>query len=423
MSLPVFNEDKPLVLVISHVVPWPPAAGNEIRILKMLQEIKANGFGIVMLLNTDYIEEGVREKLHELLGPVHLLNEEFPAEPPGAGAFPGENGCPVCRITGNKSFQWLHSPFDCERKSRAAETKRWLASERMIRAAWNLWLKYKPVAVLAEYIFTSPCLAVIPEGTLRIVDTHDMFSRKKRQVLRYGIDDPLSISKREERLYLSPADLVIAIQSHEAMLLRALDPYADVITVGIDFETVPAGSHGETVPGRILVVGSDNPLNRHGLKEFHAHAWPLIRQEVPQATLCVVGKLAKCLETDDDRVQLNGWVEDLALEYRQAAVVVNPTVAGTGLKIKSVEALCHGKALVSTRNGVEGIGAEGADAPFLVAATWPEVAESVVSLLKSDVLRRQMENRALSHAALHFGTEAVYRPLIRRLKALRTDPH
>src|SRR5439155_25893880 len=108
----------------------------------------------------------------------------------------------------------------------------------------------------------------------------------------------------------------------------------------------------------VQVVGTDNPLNLHGLNQFYRDAWPIIREGRSDAILRVVGKLAHQLRTDDDRVQRVGWVAQLEDEYRRAEIVINPTVAGTGLKIKSVEALCHGKALVGTPNSVEGIESE-----------------------------------------------------------------
>ena len=107
-------------------------------------------------------------------------------------------------------------------------------------------------------------------------------------------------------------------------------------------------------------MGSDNPLNQHGLMNFHQHAWPIVRAGHPDAVLRVVGKLAEHLHTDDPRVQRAGWVADFDQEYRKAAVVINPTQAGTGLKgIKTVEAICRGKAFVGTPNSIDGLETNG----------------------------------------------------------------
>jgi glycosyltransferase involved in cell wall biosynthesis len=272
------------------------------------------------------------------------------------------------------------------------------------------------LAVIAEYIFAAPCLDVVPKGVLKIIDTHDVFSRKQAQVLAYGIEDPLPCSVREERNYLLKSDLVIAIQLNEARLLSGLAGNRDVITIGVDFDVVAEVDDSQMVRGRILVVGSDNPLNQHGLHEFYRHAWPIIRSRHPDAMLRVVGKVADRLRTDDDRVCCIGWVPNLEDEYKRAEVVINPTIAGTGLKVKSVEALCHAKALVCTPNSVEGIESE-LDPPYVVCSEWSSFADAVLRLLGSDNERQKLQQRARTFAGNNFSTESTYAPLARKLRA------
>src|SRR5262245_55406523 len=45
--------NEPTILLISHVVPYPPAAGNESRILRMLAWLRRQRFRLVLLLNHD----------------------------------------------------------------------------------------------------------------------------------------------------------------------------------------------------------------------------------------------------------------------------------------------------------------------------------------------------------------------------------
>ena len=96
------------------------------------------------------------------------------------------------------------------KKLHSDSVKRYLAPDRLIQLTKHLCDTYQPVAVIAEYVFAAPCLDVVPEGILKIIDTIDVFSRKKAEVLSFGIDDPLPCSFREERNYLLKSDLVIA---------------------------------------------------------------------------------------------------------------------------------------------------------------------------------------------------------------------
>ncbi|WP_129127975.1 glycosyltransferase family 4 protein [Geomonas oryzae] len=406
------------ILVISHVLPHPPSAGNEIRILKMLNWLKAAGFSIVLLLNHSQVPDSQRRELERMFHKVHFIGDEYGelAPPPHAGVGSAMSSV-ISRVLGNSSLHERLFGQNRAQKIKSDGVKKYLAADRLIQITRFMCEKYKPCAVLGEYIFTAPCLDVVPYGVLKIIDTHDMFSRKKEQVIAYGIDDPLPCSRREERAYLLKADLVLAIQSNEARLFRELVMERDVITVGIDFDVVQKVDNGAITPGTILAVGSDNPLNQHGLRQFYEHAWPQIRERVPEATLRVVGKLARHLKTDDPRVELAGWVEDLNQEYRRAAVVINPTVAGTGLKIKSVEALCQGKALVATVNSVEGI--DYADKPpYVVCPDWTSFADSVSRLLLTPAERIRLQDAALDYAKSSFHPDNVYAELRQKLQPL-----
>jgi hypothetical protein len=76
-------------------------------------------------------------------------------------------------------------------------------------------------------------------------------------------------------------------------------------------------------------------------------------------------------------------VDDLVQLYRRCRVVINPSVAGTGLKIKTVEALSHLRRVVTWPNGVDGL------SPALAALCrtvqdWYSFSEQLVEILTSD---------------------------------------
>jgi len=68
----------------------------------------------------------------------------------------------------------------------------------------------------------------------------------------------------------------------------------------------------------------------------------------------IVGDVIRSL-TPASSVELTSFVESLAELYQQSHVVVNPARVGTGLKIKTVEALSYAKAVVATQVGGEGL--------------------------------------------------------------------
>jgi len=66
--------------------------------------------------------------------------------------------------------------------------------------------------------------------------------------------------------------------------------------------------------------------------------------------------------------------------YRRASVVINPQQFGTGLSIKSVDALLHGRPLVTTASGARGL-EDGIDVAFRRADSAEAFAEAVIELL------------------------------------------
>lgn len=293
-------------------------------------------------------------------------------------------------------------------------TKKGISSHKLAPLVAKLARKYKPVAVIAEYIFLTDCFALLEPGTLKIIDTIDVFSLKEKQVVEYGIDDPWTCTKEEERAYLLRSDVVLAIQEKEACVLKKVVPEREVLTVGIDFEV--DSSNGNISSDSVVMVGSDNPLNVHGLRAFFDECWPEIKKAHPPATLNVVGKVGSHCKVEDASVNYFLRVDDLSALYRQSRVVINPAIAGTGLKVKSVEALAHGKPLVAWPHGVEGLECSG-EAPYVECESWKEFAAAVIRLLQSEQTAQSLSERARAFARDKFDAETVYAPLRDRLQA------
>ena len=416
------------VLLVTHVVPYPPAAGNEIRILKLISWLRDHGCSVTLLLNVRELPPHVTSALSECVDRLVLL--------PAIYGGPGQKRRPVNTNPLIAGLAWRLAALS-QRVEAAPVVRHIIAARRLrkdktrcepavirvehgvcppalVKRTESLCNELRPQVVIAEYIFLSACLDVAPRGTLKIIDTIDMFSQKQSGVVAHGIKDPLAISPEQERERLLKADLIIAIQAREAKLMARLVPERQVITVGIDFEVIEGSPPEQIVLGRVLVVGSDNPMNLHGLRSFLADAWPVIRAQCPWATLRIVGKVGKAVEEPFERVELAGWVKSLAAEYAAADVVINPTVAGTGLKIKTVEALCHGNAVVAWPNGVDGL-ASADPAAFVVADTWIAFGEAVTKLIHDGPGRARLQEQALKYARDQFDRDRVYAPLAKAL--------
>src|SRR5271166_675383 len=97
--------------------------------------------------------------------------------------------------------------------------------------------------------------------------------------------------------------------------------------------------------------------NVDGVIHFVQDTWPRIAEAHPEAGCKIIGGRAppSLLALAGPRVELTGFVSDLRPHLAAAAVVVVPLRLGGGTRLKIVEAMAMGKAIVSTTLGAEGI--------------------------------------------------------------------
>jgi len=147
------------------------------------------------------------------------------------------------------------------------------------------------------------------------------------------------------------------------------------------------------------------PPNADGIRWFAREVFPRVCQECPQATLTIIGKnppqdFLELAASQPARFTVTGYVPDLVPQLERAALMVVPVRAGSGMRVRILEALARAMPVVTTTIGLEGIDAvPGQD--VMVADTVEDYATAVVSLLRDSELqsrlavngRRLAENR------------------------------
>jgi succinoglycan biosynthesis protein ExoO len=263
-------------------------------------------------------------------------------------------------------------------------------------------------AALADYGFLTPAIphALRPGGKSAVV-MHDLFSSRGAQFQGIGSSDSVaSLTEAEEMRLLGGADAVIAIQAREAAIVASHLPHAKVILA-----PMPATPGEAPAPGQgqdVLFVGTGTAPNVDGMNWFLDEVWPSVRAAVTGARLLVAGGVCDALGTHPGArfgVRLLGRVPDLAPLYRDAAVVVSPLRAGSGLKIKLIEALSHGKAVVATSVTAQGV-EEILGNSVAITDDAQNFAREIVALLGNPALRRERGEAALAVARSHFSPEA-----------------
>lgn len=378
--------EGPVAAVITHVPFMPVRQGNHVVIAQLLSWLRAQGYLVflVMQIPPRFLLEH-QAAYQAVADRIFIVNPEI--QTPGTVPL---NNADLTHIT---TKHCLHD----------------IASRHDLRLA------------VAEYVHLASALNDLPSSVLTLVQTHDVLHRLQQFKARgLVIDQPFrNCTAQAEKSLLRCAQVVIAIQDHERSLFSALVPDLPVITVGVSRDCFgeplpPSPEHSRSV----FIAASNNPFNVEGLEKFIEHCWPAVRSQVPDARLRLAGKISQTEKFNVPGVECLGLIDNLDAEYRNAAVCINPVTMGTGLKIKSVETLARGRALVSTSVGVEGISAHGHRA-FVVTDDWRLFAQAVAIALQNVAYRREMECEATTYARLYLNRDFVYCQLSEILKRHR----
>jgi len=135
---------------------------------------------------------------------------------------------------------------------------------------------------------------------------------------------------------------------------------------------------------------------------------PLLRARHPGARLHLYGidprgALAGIARED---VEVHGWLRDIEPAIARAAVILAPVRVGGGQRMKVLQAMAMGKAVVTTPRGADGVVLDGGDAPVAIGDTAEEIAERTAELLRDPGGRRALGARARAVAQAHHDLRA-----------------
>ena len=167
----------------------------------------------------------------------------------------------------------------------------------------------------------------------------------------------------------------------------------NVFVVPNGVEDFPKPSRTSECPNGLLFVGSMNyEPNIDAVRYFVDEIAPYLRSLAPEARLRVVGRGP----FSDPKVSGNDIVSDVELDvpdvapyFADAAVVVAPIRLGSGTRLKILESLARGKAVVATPTAVEGLDLTAGE-DIEIAANPVEFAAACARLLSDPDARARL---------------------------------
>jgi glycosyltransferase involved in cell wall biosynthesis len=304
--------------------------------------------------------------------------------------------------------------------TRSFEVQR-LRSRKMQVAISAAACRLEPDVILVE--FSQMACFDFPATTALIVDEHNIefelhqrlakvepgFARKAFNWLE------ATKLRREECRTWTRASACLVTSRREKAIVEGMSPrtLVEVIPNGVDMDYYSNQDAQAIDRSAIVFTGRMNYRpNADAAINFARDILPTVLRDRGDAVFYVVGSdpPPEVRALAGSNVVITGAVDDVRRYLHRAAVVVAPIRAGSGTRLKILEALAAGKGVVSTQLGCEGLDVQpGKD--LLVADSPEKFAAEVVRLLGDPGLSAVLGARGAARVAQAYGWDTVLAPL------------
>ncbi len=213
---------------------------------------------------------------------------------------------------------------------------------------------------------------------------------------------------RFERHICEQVDLTLAVSDEDAAMFRTLSPSrcVHVVPNGIFTDTYAQSSEKLDLGECVLVFTGkmDYRPNIDAMLWFSNQILPRVREHYPEARLYIIGqkphtRLQQLRDRDD--IIITGWVPDIQPYLRAGAIYVAPLRMGSGTRLKILEAMAAGCAIVSTTTAATGLNIQNGDV-IAIADSDEDFAQQLILLLQNPERRAVMGKAAQTYVSRHY---------------------
>ena len=266
-------------------------------------------------------------------------------------------------------------------------------------------------SAMAAYDFPAGVPVVLTEHEVRAPETDRLpfagpAKRLAREEQRRWIDF--------QRGAWAGATVIQVFTPRDAEAIAAIEPaVAGRVRINPFGVALPMVRRSASEEGLVVFVGGfQHPPNVDAAVWLADAIMPRLRDRAAHARLLIVGsdppRRVRALARDD--VEVTGRVPDVAPFLERAAVVVAPIRTGGGMRLKVLQAMAAGKAVVATSLGAEGL-MGGEDRPLVIADDEESISREIAALLSDPERRDALGARARKYVEERYGWPAYKRRL------------
>lgn len=216
-----------------------------------------------------------------------------------------------------------------------------------------------------------------------------------------------------EHEHVNDCDGVMCITGNDADLFREMGCRRPIEAIPFGVEPEPMTSV-DTEPDSLFHIGSmDWMPNLEGVEWLLREVWPAVHRRLPQVRLYLAGRHMpeRLMKTQMEGVHVVGEVPDAMYFIGSKQINVVPLLSGSGIRVKIIEAMSAGKAVVTTSVGAEGIDYE-EDKHLLIADTPEAFASQIARLVEDPEYCTEVGRNAYRLIAEEYNTERLTKRII-----------
>ena len=364
------------ILFLSPTVPFPLTDGGRIRVFNLLKQIAEKNDVTLLALETQATDaEGVAE-LQRLGIQVHLV--------PNAPTLPRVSFGTLLKAFFNRQ------PITVARYDVPAYRQKF----RELITAQTFDLVHYEMFHTAQFQTETDLPSVLSQQNVDSAIWQRLCSETTNPFYKFVYWTQQLAFQRYERVLSPKFDAVTCTSDIDAAVFQqhCVEDAIEIIPNGVDVThylpdfTTEASAH-------LIYIGSmDWYPNEDAVGFFADEVLPRIQEKVSDVAFSIVGgnpsaRVQKLAERQG--VVVTGRVPEIKPYFAEATVFVVPLRIGSGTRLKILEALAMGKAIVSTTVGAEGLDLKDGEEIF-IADEPTAFADAVIRLLTDSELRRRM---------------------------------
>lgn len=376
------------ILMITHILPFPPHGGCRIRNFNLIKQA-ASKHELHLVTFYRKAHSKTEQKVAEATAEIKKFCKEVHVYPIEAE---------------HNKFKYystlLFNLFSGDPYSAAI-----YHSKSMINKVKEMIDRYKYDVVEIGEIGMLNYARLVP-GIPKLLVHHNVESQLLAR--RATVANPLAKwylnlqAKRTERFEKEAGNLIerhTACSSIDMETLKKINPDINCVVVpnGVDTDYFRP-TDDKMIPNSLIFVGGLQWLpNRDAMNFFIDKVWADLKQRVPDFTLSVVGKDAPqelvAFAAKEPDFHVTGFIEDIRPIITQSAVFIVPIRVGGGTRLKVLDGLAMGKAIVSHTIGCEGIDVTH-DHDIIIADSAEDTVEAIVGLLSDEAKLKRIATNA-----------------------------